>query len=201
VTVVYRHADFDTPLRVVAASRPGRYHRGTEREPTQYLCLHPLGPLAELMRGNDLRRVEQIRAVAARTWALEVDVAGLLEIGFASARRHGVDPADLVADDCEGCRRLADRLRGDRAGLVVPSAALPGTDNLVLFGPRVGGPYDAGPLGSVDVPASITAHGGRPIASLLERVCFHGEPHPALAAFRNRERFVFAEPDWSLAAA
>ena len=70
--IAFRYADYDTPLRTEPASRPGRFHRGTESLPTQYLCLHPLGPLAELMRGSDLRRPEQVRAVAARTWALEI---------------------------------------------------------------------------------------------------------------------------------
>jgi hypothetical protein len=199
--IAFRRADYDTPLRTEPASRPGRFHRGTESQPTQYLCLHPLGPLAELMRGSDLRRPEQVRAVAARTWALEIDLTGLPEIGFANAVRFGAVAADLVADDYEPCWRLADLLRSDHSGAIVPSAALPGTSNVVLFGAHVAAPYLVTRIGTVDVPASITAHGGRPIASLLGRVCFHGSANPALRAWEAGERYSFAEPDWSLAAA
>ena len=70
--IVYRHATFATPLRTEPARQPGRFHDEDEAEPTQYLCLHPLGPLAELMRGHSLRRPDQIRHVQARTWALRL---------------------------------------------------------------------------------------------------------------------------------
>jgi hypothetical protein len=201
--IVYRHATFATPLRTEPARQPGRYHDGDEAEPTQYLCLHPLGPLAELMRGHSLRRPDQIRQVRARTWALRLAHDGdLPEIGFDAAPGHGLKPRDLVADDHARCRRLAARLRraGTR-GIVVPSAALPGTRNVVLFGPRVGSPYLLEPLGEVDVPASITAHGGRPIASLIDRVRYRGDPHSELRAWQRGEPYVFDEPDWSMDAA
>jgi hypothetical protein len=72
---------------------------------------------------------------------------------------------------------------------------------VVLFGPRVGSPYLLEPLGEVDVPAGITAHGGRPIASLIELVRFQGDPHAGLEAWRRGAAFSFREPDWRLGAA
>jgi hypothetical protein len=200
--IVYRHATFGTPLRTEPARRPGRFHDETQAVPTQYLCLHPLGPLAELMRGHSLRRAEQIRRVRARTWALRLEVPGLVEIAFGSAVGHGLEAADLVSDDQTRCRALAaDLRRAGAPGIVVPSAALPGTRNVVLFGARVGSPYLLEPLGAVDVPASITAHDGRPVASLLDRVRFRGDGHAALEAWQGDEPFVFDEPDWSMGAA
>jgi RES domain len=200
--IVYRHATFGTPLRTEPARQPGRYHDEDQASPTQYLCLHPLGPLAELMRGSSLRRPEQIRQVRARTWALRLTVAGLPEITFANAHEHGLDPADLVADDQAACRRLAVRLRrAGTPGLVAPSAALPGTQSAVLFGPRVGSPYLLEPLGEVDVPASITAHDGRPVASLIGLVRFAGQAHAGLEAWRHGEELPLREPDWGLGAA
>ena len=87
---------------------------------------------------------------------------------------------------------LAERLRrSGTPGIVVPSAALPGTQNVVLFGPRVGSPYLLEPLGEVDVPASITAHDGRPVASLIDRVRFRGDAHAALEAWQRDEPYVF----------
>jgi hypothetical protein len=201
--IVYRQATFGTPLRTEPARRPGRYHDEDQAAPTQYLCQHPLGPLAELMRGNALRRPEQIRQVRARTWALCLSGAeALLAIGFGTAHEHGLEPGDLVADDQTRCRRLAaDLRRAGSPGVVVPSAALPGTRSVVLFGPRVGSPYLLEPLGEVDVPASITAHDGRPVASLIGLVRFQGEAHAELTAWRRGEEFAFAEPDWGLGAA
>jgi hypothetical protein len=87
------------------------------------------------------------------------------------------------------------------SGLIVPSAALPGTRNVVLFGARVAAPYLAAPVSSLDLPASVTAQDARPLVSLIERVRFKRERHAALDAWAAGEAFGFVEPDWSLAAA
>jgi RES domain len=196
--ICYRRADYGTPLRTVAASEPARYNAGDEAEPTQYLALHPLGPFAELMRGNDLRTAEQVRAVRTRTWALDAPLDGFPEVTFESADDFGITAEELVGDDHSACRRLARRLRNETPGLIVPSAALPGTRNVVLFGPRVAAPYLTEPVSTIDVSASITSQAGRPPVSLLDIVRFKGQPDPALEAWKGGETFVFAEPDWSL---
>jgi RES domain-containing protein len=196
--VCYRFAAYSTPLRTVAAWQSARFSRADEDEPTQYLSLHPLGPLAELMRNADLRGPEQVAAVSTRTWALEVALEGLPEITFDSAAEFGIDAEELVADDHGACQRLAARIRTNLAGVIVPSAALPGTCNVVLFGPRVAAPYLVEPIAEIDVPASITADHGRPPVSLRSLVRFAGDPHAALAAWQRGADFAFAEPDWSL---
>lgn len=196
--ICYRHAKYSTPLRTIPATGPGRYHRGGEAEATQYLCQHPLGPMAELMRTGDLRALEQIRAVRARTWVLEVEADSLPAVNFANAAEFGIRPDDLVDDDYDACQDLADRLRADGVtGVTVPSAALPGTSNIVIFGPRVAAPYLFRPMGVVDVPASVTAEDGRPLAGLLAVVRFRGEAHAELMARRAGTTFTFSEPDWS----
>ncbi len=201
MVVAYRQANYGTPLRTEPARAPGRYHTGTEPSPTQYLCLHPLGPLAEFMRRNAFRTEEQLRATRLRTWALRVEDDGLEEIGFHDAGGYGIDPAALVDDEVTECQRLAAAVRPTGSpGIIVPSAALPGAQNVVLFGPRVGSPYLLEPLGEVDVPESVTAEDGRPIAGLLERVRFRGDPHPALEAWHRGDEYVFEEPDWSFPA-
>jgi hypothetical protein len=196
--VCYRSAAYATPLRTVAGGQPARFHDGGEDEPTQYLSLHPLGPLAELMRNADLRSEPQVRAVRTRTWVLEVPLDNLPEIGFDSADQFGIAAEELVADDHGACRRLAARLRTTIRGIVVPSAALPGTHNVVLFGPRVAAPYLVEPVSTLDVPTSITAEAGRPLTSLLDIVRFVGDPHGALDAWQQGRSFSFAEPDWAI---
>ena len=196
--ICYRFASFATPLRTVPAGQSARFSRGGEGDPTQYLSLHPLGPLAELMRNADLRTPDQVRAVRTRTWALDVPLDDLTEITFETADRFGIAPAELVADDRTACQQLAARLRDRAPGIVVPSGALPGTRNVALFGPRVASPYLTARVGAIDVPASMTAQGARPPASLLDLVRFVGDPHPALDAWRRGTSFSFTEPDWAL---
>jgi hypothetical protein len=165
--------------------RPGRYHRGTEAEPTQYLSLHPLGPHAEAMRRLDARTPERARALDLRTWALQIPAEGLVEVEFAE---------QWVDDDWGACHDLGEVLRESGApGAIVPSAALPGTRNIVLFGPRSALPYLWRPLRPADVPTSITGEHGSALESLVARVRFRGQPHPG--------DIVFDEPDWTYAAA
>ena len=194
--VCYRFAAYATPLRTVPAWQPARFSRGDEDEPTQYLALHPLGPLAELMRNAELRSLDQVRAISTRTWALEVPIDDLPEITFATADRFGISAEQLVGDDYGPCQELALTLRTQVEGVIVPSAALPGTRNVVLFGPRVAAPYLTRPVGSLDVPASITADGARPPGSLRSLVRFAGDRHAALEAWRSGSDFRFVEPDW-----
>ena len=197
--ICYRFASYSTPLRVLPSSDAARFNGGDDAGPTQYLALHPVGPLAELMRRNDLREVEQVRSVRTRTWALEVDVSDLPELTFDNAEGDfGIAAADVVGDDHGACRALASRLRGDVPGVIAPSAALPGTRNVILFGPRVAAPYLTDPVSTLDVPASITAQDGRALLSLLDVVRFEGDSHAALEAWERGTSFEFVEPDWAL---
>jgi hypothetical protein len=196
--ICYRFAAYTTPLRTVPAWQPARFSSGDEDQPTQYLSLHPLGPLAELMRGADLRTPEQVRAVRTRTWVLRVPSEDLPEITFDTAEQFGITAEQLVGDDHRPCRQLADRLRRNVVGAVVPSAALPGTRNVVLFGARVAAPYLVEPVSTLDIPASITADAARPLVSLLSLVRFIGIAHKELEAWRDGDAFQFHEPDWAI---
>jgi hypothetical protein len=196
--ICYRFASYSTPLRTVPAWQPARYSRGDEDEPTQYLSLHPLGPLAELMRNADLRTDEQVAMVSTRTWALEVALGDLPVITFDSAEQFGITAEGLIADDHSACQALAERLRDRMPGAIAPSAALPGTQNVILFGARVAAPYLTRPVSAIDIPASITADHGRPPVSLRSLVRFGGDIHPGLAAWQRGIGFPFAEPGWSL---
>jgi hypothetical protein len=46
---VFRHASYDSPWWAFPSSRAGRFHRARS-DTAQYLCLHPLGPAAEMLR-------------------------------------------------------------------------------------------------------------------------------------------------------
>jgi hypothetical protein len=181
--ICVRAANYRTPLRALVPDTVGaRYHRGTEPEPTQYLALHPLGPAAEVLRNRDFRLPEQARALELRIWALDVPADGLVEVPFA---------AELVGDDPESCRRLADDLRAEGArGAIVPSAALPGTRNVVLFGARNAAPWLARTIGRFDVRASIAGENAEALVALLPLVRFRGRRPPSAEP-------VFREPSWA----
>jgi hypothetical protein len=194
----FRLATWRRPLRTEPSRVPGRFHAATDTDATQYLCLHPLGPWAEFLRAEALR---DVTLIAQRVWAARVELAGVLRVGFAEAGDHGLRPGDLVSDDHRACRRLATRARAaDATGLIVPSAALPGTENLVLFGPRVSSPWTAHAHGPLDVPAGLTAERARPPAGLDRFVRYRGMSHAGLEAFKAGEEPAFPEPSWAVAA-
>jgi hypothetical protein len=200
--IAFRLANYETPLWSVENFAAGRYN-----EPgagfTQYLSQHPLTPWAELLR-NEGRRTRE-RAVLMRypLWALRIQLEDdPLEVRFDNAGDFGLAGDDLVADDHGPCRALARAFRasGPRAFLA-PSAALPGTTNLVVLEPRVIAAWNQIPHDELDWPGSLAAQDGRCPEGLWELVNYRriGEPHPALEAWRHGEEFTFEEPEVSTA--
>lgn len=194
----YRIAAHDTPLWALPNRRAGRFNGAGEGE-TQYLCLHPLGPWAEILRAEGMDE-EQAAQLRLPLWALRVCLEDEpARIGFENATEWGISPQELVSDDHGACRRLARKLRADPAApkaIVVPSAALPGTENLVLFGPRVRLRFLARPIDERDVPLSLLTEDGSAPRGLNELVHCRGEGHrhPALDAWERGEDYAFREP-------
>ena len=197
--VAWRLAARDTPLWARPNRRAGRYNHADE-DATQYLALHPLTPWAELLRYAQITEPDGLAALRPPIWALRVRLERPpLRLHFDTAADHGLAPEDLVADDHAPCRRLASALRADPDGpraLIVPSAALPGTDNLVLLGSRIAVAYLTEPIDDRDVPTSVIAEDGRAPAALAAAVHHIGaaREHPALAAWREGRRLRFREP-------
>lgn len=195
--VGFRVASWDTPLRVNPNRQPGRFN-GVESPATQYLGLHPLGSWAEYLRWHGLRHPGELREIRLGVWAVRVIAEKLLVIDYDNAEEHGIRPEDLISDDWTRCQALGDRLRADHRGprvLQVPSAALPGARNIVMFGPRVAAPYSLDPIDpTVDVPMALCAAGGRPPESLLQLVRYRGEDHAGYRAWRAGRRYELREP-------
>jgi hypothetical protein len=134
-----------------------------------------------------------------RTWALRINDGGLLEVGFDNAATNGITPHELVADDYDACQTWASGLRAAAVrGIRVPSAALPGTDCVVLFGPFVESGYLDDPIDPTDIPSSVTAEDATALRSLLSLVCLFGETHAGLDAYLGGEDFEFLEPTYAL---
>lgn len=183
--VAYRHAAYDTPWWAAPSTRPGRFHRPGARYATQYLALHPLGPAAELLRHQLPGPGPDADTVVMNLWAAVVDDAGTVTIDFADCAAFGITPEELVGDDYEPCQALAVRLLADgHRGAAVPSAALPGTFNLVLFGPRVADPYLQRPVGAFECPTGHLTDGARAPAEVTPFVRWRGDAHRALREWR-----------------
>jgi hypothetical protein len=199
--VAFRLANYETPLWSVENFAAGRYNEAF-RGFTQYLSLHPLTPWAELLRNEDRRTAERALALRYPLWALRAQLAEPpLALTFEAAAAHGLAPEDLVADDQGPCRALAGRFRdaGTPSAFVAPSAALPGTSNLVVLEPRVLSPWEQVPLDEIDWPGSLAAQDGRCPDGLWGLVHHRNAaaPHAALQAWRDGEDHVFAEPSVS----
>lgn len=183
----YRWADYDTPLWASANRSAGRWNRAGSA-PTQYWSLHPLGPWAEYLRAQAIRDEVGLRAITSRTWVarFEFDDIAVGAISFDTAGTWHISAADLVADDHAPCQALGDVLRGSFEAVVVPSAALPGTDNLVIFGARVMAPYGTLPVDpDLDVPTAPTGDHAHPPLTVLSLVCHRGDPHSGLSAWSS----------------
>jgi RES domain-containing protein len=181
----YRHAAHDSPWWANPSARPGRFHRAFEH-PTQYLALHPLGPAAEVLRNHvGPAGRHDLGTLLLNLWAVLVDAGDVLDITWDRCDDFGITPEQLVADDHQATQDLADRLRAEgAAGVCVPSAALPGTQNLVLFGPRVAHPYLMAPVTPEEVQTGHLTDGARPPAELVDLVRWIGTPHDGLAQWR-----------------
>jgi hypothetical protein len=183
--VAYRHAAYDSPWWANPNSRSGRYHRALEH-PTQYLSLHPLGPAAEVLRHHvGLAGARDYDTVLLNLWAVSLEDDDIVPIDFDNCGDHGIDPDELVGDDYQATQALADRSRNAGiAGIRVPSAALPGTDNLILFGPRVLHPYLLPPFTLEEVRTGHLTDGARPPAEVAALVRWLGTEHPSLTEWQ-----------------
>jgi RES domain-containing protein len=190
-TRVYRATSYDVPLRIAANRRSGRWNiagAGT----VQYLCLDAEAPYAEKVRHEDLRTEAEAGTYTVALWELEVNEGFVVDYAtFEKAEAAGFPAEALVDDDHERCQKEAQRLIGLGArGVLSPSAALPGSTNLTLFGQRVEVRWGARPGVSSAVPAQRLAS-GHPPRGLIERVRFFGDEHPLLlehAAAKVRRR-------------
>jgi RES domain-containing protein len=192
----YRLAAWDTPLSVLPSRRPGRYNHAGEG-PTQYLALHPLTPWAELLRFDGRRTEDEADELRPPLWSVRVTLEPerTVELTFDNAPAWGLNPEDLVSDTRGATQALAAGMRSDPSGptaLVVPSAALPGTRNLVLLGAHVKVEYDQSPVDDGDIGTALAAMQARAPRGLVGAVHHRdaGINHAGLEAWRLDEELV-----------
>ena len=200
--VAFRLANYETPLWSIENFSAGRYNAAGSGF-TQYLSLHPLTPWAELLRNEDRRTRERAVLMRYPLWAIRAQLEDEpFHLTFDNAGDLGLTATDLVDDDWERCRALGEAFRaGGPRAFTAPSAALPGTTNLIVLEPRVLVSYNQVPYDDLDWPGSMTAQDGRCPEGLWELVHYRasGAKHPALDAWERGEAFAFEEPGVSAA--
>jgi len=200
--VAFRLANYETPLWSVENFAAGRYNAAGSGF-TQYLSLHPLTPWAEMLRNEDRRTKDRAVLMRYPLWAIRAELdEEPFELTYDNAGQYGLEPDDLVADDQGPCRALAEAFRsGGPRAFTAPSAALPGTTNLIVLEPRVLISWNQSPIDDVDWPVSMTSQDGRCPEDLWELVHYRdaGTRHPGLVAWERGDAFEFAEPEVSAA--
>lgn len=192
--VCYRASTFTFPLwgaisnnALARFNRPGFY--------AQYLSLHPLGPLSEMLRTFERLQSSSVAPYRAtesdvgrqrhRLWALRLDAGDVFELDYRNCSLVGLQPDDLVDDDQTACQLAGERF--GRHPLLptmwsYPSAALPGTRNLVIFGPRFLQPYDSAAVGR-GIPGSAIGDDAHAVKETLALMRHFGDKHPGLEDF------------------
>ncbi len=180
--IAHRYSSYDTPFWVRENTQAGRWHVIGDGA-TQYLSLDTDGAWAELIRNEELRAEGEVAMVSVSMWAVEIEQGMIVDYSsFELAEQSGFDPAALVDRDYERCQREGARLRAlNFAGVLAPSAALPGATNLTLFGARMASTWGRPPLLASSIPAMIIAKGAPP-PGLLTKVRQIGMPHDGLVA-------------------
>lgn len=187
--VAFRWSSYDTPLWARPNRSAQRWNNAGEA-PTQYLSLTTDGAWAELIRSEELRTPGDVRTVSMPMWVLRIHETNIADYRtFERADAAGFPPEALVAEDHERCQVEGARLRAQGfRGVLTPSAALPGSQNLTLFGSRLAVEWDCPDrerLASF-VPVKQLAV-GRPPDGLLCHVRHHGDVHAALAGYLAEE--------------
>lgn len=191
---VFRHAAYDTPWQALPSPGQGRFHR-PGRDIVQYLSLHPLGPAAEMLRHN-LGPDGNPDDVLLNLWTATVDVEEVTRIDFDDCAAYRITVDELVGEDYRPTQALAAAVLATGAtAMVAPSAALPGTHNLMLFGVRFLHHYSWAPLTDDDVPTGHLTDGAGPPAEVVAYVRWRGTAHKAAEQWKATGAYdLFADP-------
>jgi RES domain-containing protein len=191
---VFRHAAYDTPWWAFPSSGEGRFHRAG-LDTVQYLCLHPLGPAAEMLR-HHVGPKGNPDDLILNLWTAVVDIDGVERIDFDDCERYGLTADELVGDDYVATQALADVVRaGGAPAMIVPSASLPGTHNLVVFGVRLLCPFLWEPLMPEEIPTGHLSDGARAAAEVADHVRWFGASHAAVQQWNSSGSYgLFDDP-------
>jgi hypothetical protein len=110
------------------------------------------------MLRHNVGRGAELNDIKLNLWTATIDLDEVLRIDFGDGAAYGCSPDELVGDDYGPTQSLADHVRATGASaMIVPSSALPGTNNVIIFGVRVLHPYLWKPVPPEEVPPVTSA--------------------------------------------
>lgn len=188
VATYFRYSSYDVPFWVRTNTTDERWHNAGDGA-TQYLSATPEGAWAELIRNENLRSEADLSLVAMPLWRAQIDQGRIADYhDFETAERAGFDPESLIDDDQGACQKEGRRLRvAGFAGVIYPSSALPGEQNIALFGSRILLPWGAARRLASGIPASQLTVGSPPVA-ILPRVRHVGARHAGFSEYQRLKR-------------
>lgn len=186
--VAFRYSNYDTPFWVRPNTDPGRWHRVGDG-PTQYLSTTVDGAWAELIRAEGLRSEAEVALIRMPMWVAELDIRRIADYGtFERADAAAFSPDALIDEDYRRCQDEGRRLRdAGYQGVLAPSAALPDSLNLTLFGARIASRWHVPPTLSSSIPATKIAIGSPP-EGIVFRVRQRGERHSVYEEYVAQQR-------------
>jgi hypothetical protein len=134
--------------------------------------------------------------VVLNLWTAIVDIDNVKRVDFEDCHAYGLTPDQLVGDNYGPTQRLADDIRADGAvAMIVPSAALPGTHTLILFGVRLLYPFLWEPIDPEQIRTGHLTDGARPPVEVRDHVRWIGAAHKAVEQWKATTRYdVFDDP-------
>lgn len=184
----FRYSSYDVPFWVRANTTNERWHLSGDGS-MQYLSATTDGAWAELIRNENLRSEPDLSLVAMPLWQAKIEQTHIADYhDFDTAERAGFNPEALIHDDQSACQEEGRRLRlAGFAGVLYPSSALPGEENLALFGPKIPLPWGSPRRLVSGIPASKLTVGAPP-SDLLPRVRHVGARHAGYSEFQRVRR-------------
>ena len=148
------------------------------------MSVEPDGAWAELARAEGLRTDDDLALIRMPIWALHLNQQNLVDYSsFDKAEAAGLAPNALINDDYTQCQAEGRRLRDlGYAGVVAPSAALPGATNVTIFGWRMLSTWSESTRLASSIAGCVVAVGG-PRGGLAARVRHFGDAHTGFAKY------------------
>ena len=187
--VCFRQVDMAWPPLFHAAGAPypsqedGRWHRLGQGY-AQYYSLAPQGAWSEFIRYESIRSAARATQQQRNLWLAFVDETDIADLStFDKWRACGLDPRVAVGEH-RHCQSLADELlSAGYRGVLSPSAALPFTVNLTVFGERyekvLRSEWEAwrNPDRNTWTPVSLVVSGAAPPSDLIPETCYRAQRH------------------------